>query len=136
MLCLWPWGRWTRRVGPHLRLIPLIGDVGLAAWKANSRNAHLCVRGPGLADGRLEAYLTIRGQEYLASVGQGPSVITAAVDGISPQDLRAAFAPGAGMDALDAPQREDMTATAVAPNKRGRAQAGQPVSAAPALPAR
>jgi hypothetical protein len=23
------------------RLIPVIGDVGLAAWKANSRNAHM-----------------------------------------------------------------------------------------------
>lgn len=25
----------------HGRLVPVIGDVGLAAWKANSRNAHM-----------------------------------------------------------------------------------------------
>lgn len=69
-----------------LGLIPIVGDIGLAAWRANSRNAHL-----------LEAYLIIRGQEYLASMGQGASNLTA-VDGVTPQEIRTAFAPGSGMD--------------------------------------
>lgn len=41
----------------------------------------------------LEAYLTIRGQEYLASLGQGQT----ALNGVEP-DVRGAFAPGSGMD--------------------------------------
>lgn len=41
------------------RLIPLVGDVILATFKANSRNAAL-----------LEEYLRIRGEEYL-KVRQG-----------------------------------------------------------------
>jgi hypothetical protein len=37
-------GSWVSRLRSlelTLRLVPIIGDVGLAAWKANSRNAHL-----------------------------------------------------------------------------------------------
>lgn len=62
-----------------LGLFPVVGDIALAAWKANSRNAHL-----------LEAFLTIRGQEYLASLGQANSDI--------PAEARLAFAPGSGMN--------------------------------------
>ncbi|KAK1923215.1 hypothetical protein DB88DRAFT_494271 [Papiliotrema laurentii] len=71
-----------------LGLIPIIGDVGLAAWKANSRNAHL-----------LEAYLTIRGQEYLASLGQAQSALDSVAN---PAEVREAFAPGSGMDGAPA----------------------------------
>jgi len=113
-------------------LIPLIGDVGLAAWKANSRNAHLYVSAVARSNVRLEAYLTIRGQEYLASIGQGQSVINTAVDGVSPQDVRQAFAPGAGMNAID-----EAAPPANATTKKqgwGRSNTGQ--SSAPALPAR
>ena len=38
-------------------LVPIVGDIFLAQWKANSRNSYL-----------LEEYLTVRGQEYLAAV--------------------------------------------------------------------
>ncbi len=61
-------------------LVPIIGDIGLAAWKANSRNAHL-----------LEAYLTIRGEEFLAQ--QGLSASGEPLD----QEVREQFNPGAGM---------------------------------------
>jgi len=47
---------------------------------------------------RLEAYLTIRGQEYLASLGQAPSVINGHIDGVAASDVRKAFGPGAGMN--------------------------------------
>ena len=64
------------------RLVPVIGDVGLAAWKANSRNAHL-----------LEAYLTIRGEEFLAQQDQA-----AGGDEALPAEVSEHFSPGAGMD--------------------------------------
>ncbi|KAJ9098621.1 hypothetical protein QFC21_004268 [Naganishia friedmannii] len=68
--------------------IPLVGDILLGVWKANSRNAHL-----------LEEYLSIRGAEYLASVGFP-------VESASPghqlgvtqdPDVRSEYKPGAGM---------------------------------------
>lgn len=43
-------------------LIPLVGDIGIAVIKANSRNAAL-----------LEEFLRIRGQEYLKEQAGGPS---------------------------------------------------------------
>lgn len=52
-----------------------------------------------LTDFSLEAYLTIRAQEYLASLGQAQSNLTAAdLGGLDPAEVRLAFAPGAGMD--------------------------------------
>ncbi|WWD20790.1 hypothetical protein CI109_105267 [Kwoniella shandongensis] len=72
-----------------LGLVPIAGDIALAAWKANSRNAHL-----------LEAYLVIRGEEFLASQRQGASPITqadAVAHGVSPDALRDQFGPGSGM---------------------------------------
>ncbi|ORY31262.1 hypothetical protein BCR39DRAFT_527184 [Naematelia encephala] len=75
-------------ISAGLGLVPVVGDVGLAAWKANSRNAHL-----------LEAYLTIRGQEHLATLGQGPSAITdSTTQGAHPEEVRGVFVPGSGMD--------------------------------------
>ena len=47
------------------------------------------------AHGRLEAYLTIRGQEYLASLGQAQSALDSVAN---PAEVREAFAPGSGMD--------------------------------------
>jgi hypothetical protein len=41
-------------VSAGVGFVPLIGDVALAAWKANSRNAAL-----------LEEFLRIRGQEAM-----------------------------------------------------------------------
>jgi hypothetical protein len=35
---------------------------------------------------RLEAYLAIRGQEYLASLGQGVSIINGQIDGVPASD--------------------------------------------------
>ncbi|ORX40948.1 hypothetical protein BD324DRAFT_612643 [Kockovaella imperatae] len=72
-------------VSAGLGVVPVVGDIGLAAWRANSRNALL-----------LEAYLAIRAQEYLASLGHVQSDL-AAMDGISAADLRKLFAPGSGM---------------------------------------
>ncbi|WVR08683.1 hypothetical protein IAU60_005741 [Kwoniella sp. DSM 27419] len=80
-------------ISAGLGFVPIAGDIFLAAWKANSRNAHL-----------LEAYLTIRGQELLAAQGQGPSGIhpdEAAAAGLTPDILRSLFAPGSGMNAVD-----------------------------------
>ncbi|WWC92385.1 uncharacterized protein L201_007342 [Kwoniella dendrophila CBS 6074] len=78
-------------ISAGLGFIPIAGDIFLAAWKANSRNAHL-----------LEEFLKIRGQELLAAQGQGPSGIhpdEAAAVGLSPDVLRQLFAPGSGMSA-------------------------------------
>ncbi|WWD07238.1 hypothetical protein V865_005335 [Kwoniella europaea PYCC6329] len=77
-------------ISAGLGFIPIAGDIFLAAWKANSRNAHL-----------LEEFLKIRGQELLAAQGQGPSAIQAseaAAHGVSPEALRPLFSPGAGMN--------------------------------------
>ncbi|RSH86978.1 hypothetical protein EHS25_003466 [Saitozyma podzolica] len=75
-------------VSAGVGLVPLVGDVALAAWKANSRNAHL-----------LEAFLTLRGQEYLASIQQGASAIpVGGTDGVSAEELRRVFGVGAGME--------------------------------------
>ncbi|WVN89801.1 uncharacterized protein L203_105031 [Cryptococcus depauperatus CBS 7841] len=71
-------------------VVPVVGDIFLAAWKANSRNAHL-----------VEAYLTIRGQEYLATLQSGLSPITVAdaiTHGVTPEELREQFGPGSGMN--------------------------------------
>ncbi|WVQ95460.1 hypothetical protein IAU59_002557 [Kwoniella sp. CBS 9459] len=86
-------------ISAGLGFIPVAGDIFLAAWKANSRNAHL-----------LEAYLVIRGQELLAAQGQGPSGIhpaEAAEAGVSADVLRSLFAPGAGMSAREDPRDVD-----------------------------
>lgn len=114
----------------------MIGDIGLAAWKANSRNAHLWVYVSLFADGSLEAYLTIRGQEYLASVGQAPSSITTAVDGVPPQDVRLAFAPGAGMNGVDVAEPAAIAPAANPPSKKWGRSKATPAASAPALPAR
>ncbi|WWC72662.1 uncharacterized protein I206_106626 [Kwoniella pini CBS 10737] len=90
-------------ISAGLGFIPIAGDVFLAAWKANSRNAHL-----------LEEFLRIRGQELLAAQGQGPSGIhpdEAAAVGVSHDVLRKLFGPGAGMGG------EDVEAAAAHPAK-------------------
>lgn len=49
----------------------------------------------------LEAYLTIRGQEYIAALRREPGVIDPAeaiAHGVPPEELRDQFGPGAGMD--------------------------------------
>lgn len=50
------------------RLVPLVGDIGLAVWKANWRNANL-----------LEEFLAQRGQENLRFAAQGAISVDAAV---------------------------------------------------------
>ncbi|WVQ86155.1 hypothetical protein IAT38_008323 [Cryptococcus sp. DSM 104549] len=80
-------------ISAGLGLVPVAGDIFLAAWKANSRNAHL-----------LEAYLTIRGEEFLALQSNHPSTLpaTEAVShGITPEELREQFNAGSGMGAGD-----------------------------------
>jgi len=52
------------------RLIPFVGDVILATFKANSRNAAL-----------LEEYLRIRGEEYL-KVKYGSFVVLSVLTGL------------------------------------------------------
>ncbi|BEI91498.1 uncharacterized protein CcaverHIS019_0403180 [Cutaneotrichosporon cavernicola] len=49
-------------------LVPLVGDIGLAVWKANWRNANL-----------LEEFLAQRGAENLAVAAQGQAVVDADV---------------------------------------------------------
>ncbi|GJJ13614.1 hypothetical protein Clacol_007870 [Clathrus columnatus] len=69
-----------------LGLVPLIGDIGMASFKTNSRNAAL-----------LEEFLRIRGEEYLkviAERSQDPAVIK----------------PGAGMSS-DADEQTRVTET-------------------------
>ncbi|CAD6586019.1 MAG: hypothetical protein TREMPRED_004316 [Tremellales sp. Tagirdzhanova-0007] len=68
-------------VSVAMGLVPLVGDLGLAAWRANSRNAHL-----------IEAYLTIRGEEFLAQQGQA----VAGTDRFQPE-VSEHFSPGSGM---------------------------------------
>jgi len=64
-----------------LGVVPLLGDVALAAWKANSRNA-----------GLLEAYLIIRAQETLAALQQGQSGIpVGGEDGVTAEQIRQQF---------------------------------------------
>lgn len=56
---------------------------------------------PNFPRNSLEAYLTIRGQEYIAALRREPGVIDRAEaieHGISPEELRDLFGPGAGMD--------------------------------------
>lgn len=56
---------------------------------------------PNFTRNSLEAYLTIRGQEYIAALRREPGVIDRAEaieHGISPEELRDLFGPGAGMD--------------------------------------
>ncbi|WRT70788.1 uncharacterized protein IL334_007787 [Kwoniella shivajii] len=77
-------------ISAGLGFIPIAGDIFLAAWKANSRNAHL-----------LEEFLRIRGQELLAAQGHGVSALhpnEAAAAGLSPEVLRSLFSPGSGMN--------------------------------------
>ncbi|KAJ8072021.1 hypothetical protein AAF712_009639 [Marasmius tenuissimus] len=56
-------------VSAGVGLVPLAGDVFLAVWKANSRNAAL-----------LEEFLRIRGEEFmkLSAEGRGPEAVAAA----------------------------------------------------------
>jgi hypothetical protein len=54
---------------------------------------------PTLTLFRLEAFLTLRGQEYLASIQQGASAIpVGGTDGVSAEELRRVFGVGAGME--------------------------------------
>lgn len=62
-------------VSAGVGFVPLVGDIGIAAYKANSRNAAL-----------LEEYLRIRGQEFLKS----QSVVATARE--DPENVK----PGAG----------------------------------------
>lgn len=43
-------------VSAGVGLVPIAGDIALAVWKANSRNAHL-----------LEKFLAARGEEHIAA---------------------------------------------------------------------
>ena len=49
---------------------------------------------------RLEAYLTIRGEEYLASLqsGQPGAAHVGNAEGVSPAEVSQHFVPGSGMD--------------------------------------
>jgi len=67
-------------VSAGLGFIPVLGDFGLAAWKANSRNALL-----------LESYLALRGQEYMKQQQNGT--------GFTDAQVTQQFVPGAGMGA-------------------------------------
>ncbi|KAG7566884.1 hypothetical protein FFLO_01385 [Filobasidium floriforme] len=77
-------------VSAGVGVVPLVGDLVVAVYKANSRNAHL-----------LEEYLAVRGQEYLAS--QGATLPTNSVAGVQPgitqgePNLQSEYKPGAGM---------------------------------------
>ncbi|TFK62045.1 hypothetical protein BDN72DRAFT_849123 [Pluteus cervinus] len=51
--------------------VPVVGDVVLAIWKANSRNVAL-----------LEGYLRERGEEYLRLSGEGEGVVKFGVGGV------------------------------------------------------
>ncbi|GHJ87638.1 hypothetical protein NliqN6_4040 [Naganishia liquefaciens] len=75
-------------VSAAVGLIPLVGDVLLGVWKANSRNAHL-----------LEEYLSIRGAEYLASIGYPVDSASPGHDLGVTQDpaVRSEYKPGAGL---------------------------------------
>lgn len=56
---------------------------------------------PDFVRDSLEAYLTIRGQEYIAALRREPGVIDPAeaiAHGVPPEELRDQFGPGAGMD--------------------------------------
>lgn len=66
-------------------LIPIVGDVVLGVWKANSRNAHI-----------LEEYLAIRGQEYLIELGYS---VPSTTSGITRNDakIKEQYKPGAGL---------------------------------------
>jgi hypothetical protein len=56
--------------------VPIVGDIGIAVFKANSRNAAL-----------LEEFLRIRGSEALKVQSQGPAALQE-----NPKDIK----PGAG----------------------------------------
>jgi hypothetical protein len=59
-------------------------------------SAHICCQ---LTVVRLEAFLTLRGQEYLATINQGASVIPiGGTEGATAAEVRQQFAPGSGME--------------------------------------
>ena len=66
---------------------------------------------------RVEAYLVVRGQEFLAQLGQAQSEITH-TDGVSPEHLRQAFAPGSGMENAPTTAPEVQTVNAKPSNRR------------------
>ncbi|RXK41937.1 hypothetical protein M231_00658 [Tremella mesenterica] len=104
-------------ISAGLGFIPVIGDIGLAAFRANSRNAHL-----------VEAFLVIRGQEYLATLAQGPSAVEngGVPLGANPADVKGVFKPGSGM-AMDGEQT-----VSVSPTKKTGTVKSPPSSAAQA----
>jgi hypothetical protein len=55
-------------VSAGVGLVPLVGDIGLAVWKANWRNANL-----------LEEFLAQRGADNLAHAAQGAATVDADV---------------------------------------------------------
>ena len=89
-----PWliGRMTfnNAVSAIAGLVPVVGDVVVAAYKANSRNAML-----------LEEFLRIRGEEYIklqvAADEARSSRTVAGTSGVSQRDMEQ-VKPGAGME--------------------------------------
>ena len=76
-------------ISAGLGVVPVIGDVALATFKANSRNAAL-----------LEEYLRIRGEEYLKSQSQSQKRLEGDSEKIPPmskEDLLEHVKPGAGV---------------------------------------
>jgi len=89
-------------------MVPLAGDVILAMWKANSRNAAL-----------LEEFLRVRGDEAIKISQQQHIAGTSAVDvvpGVSKADAKV-VKPGAG---LKAGEQSAATSTSTTGIKRGR----------------
>ncbi|KAK4689273.1 hypothetical protein P7C73_g842, partial [Tremellales sp. Uapishka_1] len=66
--------------------VPVVGDIALAVFKANSRNAHL-----------LEEYLIIRGREFAAAERRGPSVVENHGTTAPHAEVAQQFGPGKGM---------------------------------------
>ncbi|KAG8853983.1 hypothetical protein FRB96_007846 [Tulasnella sp. 330] len=78
-------------VSMGIGLVPFVGDILLAAWKANSRNAHL-----------LEEFLRVRGEEAMRPPGarhEDPSVVKPGAGG-PPQQMTNFQTPGAGSSSL------------------------------------
>jgi hypothetical protein len=95
-------------VSAAVGFIPLVGDILLGVWKANSRNAHLYVPSHSSSGMyllticwrfRLEEYLSIRGAEYLASIGYPVDSASPGHDLGVTQDpsVRSEYKPGAGL---------------------------------------
>ncbi|KAG9033664.1 hypothetical protein FRB95_014552 [Tulasnella sp. JGI-2019a] len=75
-------------VSMGIGFVPLVGDILLAAWKANSRNAHL-----------LEEFLRVRGEEALKppyARHEDPAVVKPGAGGSTPQVSGYNQTPGAG----------------------------------------